>query len=179
MTPPPPPPAARAVVALAGNPNTGKTTLFNRLTGARQHVGNWPGVTIERRSGRCRRGDVELEVVDLPGAYSLVPASVDEQVARDALLDGGLDAVVVVVDATNLERNLYLVAQLLELAPPVVVALNQVDLARSRGLWLDADRLAGRLGVPVVPTVARSGAGVDDLLDVVVGIVTRSHRVAG
>lgn len=152
-----------AVIALAGNPNTGKTSLFNRLTGSRGSVGNWPGVTVERKEGTMRVGGEELTVVDLPGIYSLGAASVDEQIAAEFILRDRPDVAVVVVDASNLERSLYLVVQLLEMGQPAVVALNMVDAAGSRGIQVDVAALERLLGVPVVPTVATSGEGVDGL----------------
>ncbi len=155
-----------ATVALAGNPNSGKTTLFNRLTGLRQRVGNYPGVTVERRSGPAKLPGRTVELIDLPGTYSLVPQSREEAIAFEVL--AGLfgpapDAVVVVVDATNVLRNLYLALSVLELGRPVVVALTMVDLAREAGLRVDAERLAADLGAPVVPVVARTGEGLEAL----------------
>ena len=155
-------------IALAGNPNAGKTTLFNHLTGAHQHVGNYPGVTVEKKVGICQHGDHEIHVVDLPGTYSLTAYSVEELVARDFLVNEKPDVVVDIVDASNLERNLYLTTQFMELGIPLVIALNMMDVAESRGISIDTERLAGLLGVPVVPIIARSGEGVDRLLDTVV-----------
>jgi ferrous iron transport protein B len=161
-------------IALAGNPNSGKTTLFNVLTGSSQHVGNWPGKTVEKRSGELSALNTEFEVVDLPGTYSLAAASPEESVARDYLLEETPDVAVLVVDATNLERNLYLTVQVLELGIPAVVALNMADTAETRGLHIDHGRLAERLGVPVVRTVARRREGVDDLIDAVLAVATES-----
>ncbi len=155
-------------LALAGNPNAGKTTLFNLLTGARQHVGNYPGITVEQKEGCCIHDNFGLSIVDLPGTYSLTAYSAEELVARDYLVNNTPDVVVNVVDASNLERNLYLTCQFLELGAPLVIALNMVDVAESRGLIIDAEKLSERIGVPVVPIVARSGKGVDALLDQVV-----------
>src|SRR4051812_48906507 len=143
-------------VALVGNPNTGKTTLFNALTGLRQHVGNYPGVTVETKEGRLAWRGQSLAVIDLPGTYSLAARSPDEMVAVDLVLgqQAGAprpDVLVSIVDASNLERNLYLTTQLLELGLPVVLALNMVDLAEGQGMRVDATRLARQLGVPVVP----------------------------
>lgn len=150
--------------ALAGNPNCGKTTLFNVLTGARQHVGNYPGVTVEKREGRVSAGNRELYLVDLPGLYSLTAYSADEVAARSFLVDGKPSCVIDVVDAGTLERGLYLSVQLLELGAPLVLALNMMDEARRKGLLLDTGLLARLLGVPVVETVARRGEGKDELV---------------
>jgi len=152
------------VVALAGNPNTGKSTLFNALTGLRQHTGNWPGKTIARAEGGFSYGDKRYKLVDLPGTYSLLSASPDEEIARDFILFGQPHVTVVVVDATRLERNLNLVLQVLQITNRVVVCTNLIDEARTRGLTLDTRGLARDLGVPVVPTAARQGEGVGDLL---------------
>jgi len=162
-------PAKTRSIALVGNPNAGKTTLFNALTGMRQKVGNYPGVTVEKKEGRARlNGEAELLVLDLPGTYSLAPKSPDEEVARDVLL--GLradtptpDAVLIVVDASNLERNLYLATQVLELGLPCVVALNMVDVALQAGREIDAAQLSEDLGCPVVPIVALRGEGLEEL----------------
>lgn len=150
--------------ALAGNPNCGKTTLYNALTGARQHVGNYPGVTVEKREGRLRAAGRELTLVDLPGMYSLTAYSADERAARAFLVEEKPSCVIDVVDAGTLERGLYLTVQLLELGAPVVLALNMMDEVRRRGLRLDAGLLARLLGVPVVETVARRGLGTKDLV---------------
>ena len=153
-------------VALAGNPNCGKTTLFNALTGSNQYVGNWPGVTVEKKEGTARLGDREITVVDLPGIYSLSPYSMEEIVARDFIIGEGPDAVIDIVDATNLERNLYLTVQLLELERPLVLALNFMDEVKARGDQIDVERLSKELGVPVVPITAKTGEGLDELLQV-------------
>jgi len=163
-------------VALAGNPNAGKTTLFNLLTGARQHVGNYPGITVEQKEGCCLHHGQGLRVVDLPGTYSLTAYSVEELVARDFLVNEKPDVVVDVVDASNLERNLYLSCQFLELGVPLVIALNMVDVAEKRGITIDAAVLSERLGIPVVPIVARSGRGIDQLLDAVLSVAAGESR---
>ncbi|WP_205863258.1 ferrous iron transport protein B [Planosporangium thailandense] len=156
-----------ARVALVGNPNVGKSTLFNAVTGARQHVGNWPGKTVHVATGTWRLGDRAVEVVDLPGTYSLLPQSPDEELTRDLLVDRGLagrpDLAVVVVDASNLARNLYLLAQVLEAGVPVVVALTMVDVAAGRGIDVDAEALGRAVGVPVVPVVPRQRRGCGEL----------------
>ena len=153
-------------IALAGNPNCGKTTVFNALTGARQQVGNWPGVTVERKTGRYRDGG-RVTVIDLPGVYTLgsLPGaeSLDERIAQDAILRGEARVVVNVVDAANLERNLYLTAQLIEMRIPMVVAVNMMDLSRKRGIAVDTARLSEHLGCRVVPVVASRGEGIDAL----------------
>ncbi|MBU0480595.1 MAG: ferrous iron transport protein B [Proteobacteria bacterium] len=152
-------------IALAGNPNAGKTTLFNRLTGARQHVGNYPGVTVEKKEGFFLAADGQrVKVVDLPGTYSLTAYSVEEVVARDYLVHEKPGVVVNITDAANLERHLYLTCQFLELGVPVVIALNMMDVARDRGITIDAEKLAALLNVPVVPISAKSGEGVEDLM---------------
>ena len=148
-------------IALAGNPNCGKTTLFNALTGSRQYVGNWPGVTVERKSGRTKSGS---EVVDLPGIYSLSPYSMEERVAQEYILHAHPDVIIDIVDGTNIERNLYLTLQLLELERPVVVAVNMMDDVRARGWRFDCDALSRSLGVPVIPIAARTGENVGEVL---------------
>jgi len=153
-------------IALAGNPNSGKTTLFNNLTGARQHVGNYPGVTVEKKEGVYNLDGRQVQIVDLPGTYSLTAYSVEEVVAREFLVQEKPRLVINIVDAANLERNLYLTCQFLELGVPVVVALNMIDVAKERGIDIDADKLGGLLGVPVMPVIARSGKGVVDLMRV-------------
>ena len=152
------------VVALAGNPNTGKSTVFNALTGLRQHTGNWPGKTVTRAEGGFSFGGASYKLVDLPGTYSLLSTSLDEEVARDFILFGQPDVTLIVVDATRLERNLNLVLQVLEITSRAVVALNLMDEARRKGIDIDPRRLARDLGVPVVPTAARQGEGLPLLL---------------
>lgn len=155
----------RLLIALAGNPNCGKTTLFNAITGARQHVGNYPGITVEKKEGFYHLNGAELRLVDLPGTYSLTAYSMEELVARDFLVQERPGVVIDIVDASNLERNLYLTVQLLELGAPLVLALNMMDAAASRGIEIDTAELSKRLGAPVVPTVARTGRGKDDLMN--------------
>ncbi|MCI9445071.1 MAG: ferrous iron transport protein B [Oscillospiraceae bacterium] len=151
-------------VALVGNPNCGKTTLFNALTGSNQYVGNWPGVTVEKKEGEARLGDVRFTVVDLPGIYSLSPYSMEELVARRFIINEQPDAIIDIVDATNLERNLYLTMQLLELERPVVLAVNFMDEVEKKGDVIDCGRLSAHLGVPVVPISARDGVNIDKLV---------------
>ena len=151
------------VVALAGNPNTGKSTVFNGFTGLRQHTGNWPGKTVTRAEGTLRYDGKRYKLIDLPGTYSLIADGTDEQIARDFVLFGAPDCVVIVVDATNVERNLALTLQILEVTGRVVVALNLVDEAQRRGITVDAEKLSQELKVPVVPTVARDKQGLIEL----------------
>ena len=148
-----------AMIALAGNPNAGKTTLFNNLTGARQHVGNYPGVTVEKKEGTYHLNGHKFNIVDLPGTYSLTAYSLEEVVARDFLINDRPGVVVNIVDASNLERNLYLTLQFIEMGMPVCIALNMIDMAENRGITIDHAKLAAMLNVPVVPTIARSGKG--------------------
>lgn len=159
--------AKNYTIGLVGNPNCGKTTLFNALTGSRQRVGNWPGVTVERKSGDYRLGDATVEVVDLPGTYSLDvidrDISLDERVARDYVQDGEADLIINIVDASNLERNLYLTTQLVEMGVPLLVVLNMVDVAESKSMKVNAAELAAQLGCPVLPVIASTGKGVPEL----------------
>ncbi len=156
------------LVALAGNPNSGKTTVFNALTGTRQHTGNYPGVTVEKKEGVCRVDGRTLRIVDLPGVYSLSALSAEELVARRFLLQERPDVVVDVVDASNLERHLYLAVQLMEMKVPLVLAFNMSDVARQRGLEFDLEQLSGLLGAPIVPLVATKGEGIDELKKTIV-----------
>jgi ferrous iron transport protein B len=160
----------KTIVALAGNPNSGKTTVFNNMTGGRQHVGNWPGVTVEKKEGKFTCGSHEITVIDLPGIYSLTAYSMDERIARDFLLKEKPDAVVVVIDASNLERNLYLVTQLLELGSNVILDLNMMDMVRSKGVQIDTSKLSTVLGIPVIETVAHKGEGIEELKEAIVHI---------
>jgi ferrous iron transport protein B len=160
------------VVALAGNPNTGKSTVFNALTGLRQHTGNWPGKTVARAEGGYSYADNRYKLVDLPGTYSLLSTSLDEQIARDFILFGQPDVTVIVVDATRLERNLNLVLQILEITERAVVCLNLMDEAKRHGITVDDRQLARDLGVPVVPTTARYGRGLPELLQAIREVAT-------
>ena len=158
----------KLVIALSGNPNAGKTTVFNAITGARQHIANYPGVTVEKKYGVVHHRGWEIEVVDLPGTYSLTAYSMEEIVARDFVINEKPRLVVDIVDASNLDRHLYLAVQFKELGVPLILALNMVDVAESRGIKVDHDALSVQFGVPVVPMVARSGKGITALLDKVV-----------
>jgi Fe2+ transport system protein B len=171
------------VVALAGNPNTGKSTVFNTLTGLKQHVGNWPGKTVARAEGGFGYGARKFKLVDLPGTYSLLSASTDEEIARDFILFGRPDCTIIVVDATVLERNLNLTLQILEITERAVLCLNLMDEAERKGIEIDHERLRENLGVPVLPTVARTGRGIPELIEAVAGVAagaieTRPHRIA-
>jgi GTP-binding protein len=162
------------IVAVAGNPNTGKSTLFNALTGLKQHTGNWPGKTMTRAEGWFEFRGARYKLVDLPGAYSLLSGSQDEEIARDFILFGRPDCTIVVVDATALERNLNLVLQVLEITDRVVVAVNLMDEARRKGLEIDTRTLSRDLGVPAVPITARTGEGVRALLEAMDGVVSEA-----
>jgi ferrous iron transport protein B len=170
------------VIALAGNPNTGKSTLFNALTGLKQHTGNWPGKTVSRAEGGFQFNNVRYKLVDLPGTYSLLSASQDEEVARDFLLFGAPDCTIVVADATALERNLNLVLQVLEITNKAVLAVNLMDEARRKQIEVDVRSLSRDLGVPAIPVVARTGEGIQALLtsiaDVISGQISTNPRRA-
>jgi len=158
------------LVALAGNPNTGKSSIFNALTGLRQHVGNWPGKTVTRAEGGFSFDGVDYKLVDLPGTYSLLSASEDEEIARNFILFGRPDCTVVVMDATALERNLNLALQVLEITDKVVLCVNLIDEAERKGLEVDVRALARELGVPAVPTVARTRQGLEELVRTIAGV---------
>ena len=151
-------------IALVGNPNSGKTTLFNALTGSNQYVGNWPGVTVEKKEGKAKIDGRSVTIVDLPGIYSLSPYSMEEIIARDFIINEMPDAIINIVDATNIERNLYLTVQLLELERPMVLAVNFMDEVRKKGDIIDVDSLSKQLGIPVVPVTAKTGENLDELL---------------
>lgn len=158
-------PAEKSItVALAGSPNVGKSTVFNLLTGLSQHVGNWPGKTVEQKTGTFRRGNLSMDIVDLPGTYSLTANSAEEQIARDYLVTEKPDVVVAVLNAASLERNLYLVSELIELVPRLVIALNMMDVARQHGMKTDAAALSAALNIPVVPIEAKHNRGLEELM---------------
>jgi ferrous iron transport protein B len=157
---------ADITIALAGNPNAGKTTIFNALTGLRQHTGNWPGKTVEKKEGEIKYNDLSIKIVDLPGTYSLTAYSPEEIIARDFIIEERPDVVINVVDATNLERNLYLTVQILELDVPVVIALNMTDDLHKNGAKINVDQLSQLLGnILVVQTAANKGKGISELIN--------------
>ena len=151
-------------IALAGNPNSGKTTLFNELTGSSQYVGNWPGVTVEKKEGKLKKHNT-VKIVDLPGIYSLSPYTMEEVVSRNFLLEESPDAIINIVDSTNIERNLYLTTQLLEIGIPVVVALNMIDVLKKRGDVIDKEKLSEMLGCPVLEISALKGIGTKEVAE--------------
>ncbi len=166
----------KILVALAGNPNSGKTTIFNNLTGMKQHVGNYPGVTVERKEGYCIHKGIEMRIVDLPGAYSLSAYSVEEAVARNFLVNEKPDVVVSIIDSSNLERNLYLAVQLMEFGAPLVMAFNMSDEAKARGYQFDLEKLSGAFFAPIVETVGHKQQGMDALLDAIVSVAEKERN---
>jgi len=166
------------VIALAGNPNSGKTTLFNSLTGSRQYVGNWPGVTVEKKEGKVKQDGKNIVIVDLPGTYSLSPYSMEEIIAKDFVVNEKPDVVVNIVDASNIERNLFLSIQLLELGRPTVIALNMMDVAKSRGYEIDIAKLSKELSVPIIPIVASKGQGVKELISAAIVASTSNFELS-
>lgn len=163
-------------MALAGNPNAGKTTLFNHLTGARQHVGNYPGITVDHKEGSFEHDGQQIVMTDLPGTYSLTAYSVEEVVSRDFLTTTKPDVVVNIVDASNLERNLYLSTQFLEMGLPVIIALNMMDVAQDRGIEIRVEKLSELLDIPVIPIIARSGKGTKELITQALGVAASSRN---
>ena len=170
--------AKRITIAIAGNPNSGKTTIFNNITGARQKVGNWPGVTVEKKEGIAPYNGYTIQVVDLPGTYSLTAYSLEEIIARNYIIEEKPDLVVDVIDASTLERNLYLATQLIDLGVKLVFALNMVDVAQSRGLTVDHEKLSLLMGVPFVPTVGSKNQGTKDLLKTIVSVAEDRESVS-
>ena len=169
-------PMDKALIALAGNPNSGKSTIFNALTGSNQHVGNWPGKTVAKSEGYFEFGGYKITVVDLPGSYSLTPYSPEEVIARDFIINERPALVVTVVDAANLERNLYLTVQVIELSVPVILALNMGDVAKSRGITIDTENLSQALHAPVVQTVASQRKGIRELKEAITAQIQRTPR---
>ena len=160
----------KLLVALAGQPNVGKSTVFNILTGLSQHVGNWPGKTVEKKEGAHVSNDVEMQIVDLPGIYSLTAFSEEERVARDFIISVNPDVIILLVNASALERSLYLLSELLLLGPPIVVAVNMIDVADSHGIQIDVKALQKSLGIPVVPMVATKNMGIKELVSTVIAV---------
>jgi ferrous iron transport protein B len=163
-------------IALAGNPNCGKTTIFNNLTGARQKVGNWPGVTVEKKEGRLRHKEFDLKVVDLPGTYSLTPFSIEEITARDFIIDEAPDIVINIIDASNLERSLFLALQIRELGRPALFVLNMADMAEAKGIKIDEKKLSELLGLPVVFTIGNKNRGTDILIEAAIKEINAFHQ---
>ncbi|MCW8882990.1 MAG: Fe(2+) transporter permease subunit FeoB [Sedimenticola sp.] len=163
-------------IALGGNPNCGKSALFNAFTGIRQKTGNWPGVTVDRKEGRFHLAGEEIAIIDLPGIYSLDATSIDEQVTRDYLLSRDAELIINVLDASNLERNLYFTVQLREMGIPIIAALNMMDVARKRGIEVDIELLSQELGCPVVPVVAVTGEGLDQLKQAIKGMIGQAEQ---
>ncbi|MFA5293175.1 MAG: ferrous iron transport protein B [Phycisphaerae bacterium] len=166
----------KITVAIAGNPNSGKTTIFNALTGLRQHVGNYPGVTVEKKEGTCRHNGYELKIIDLPGTYSLTAYSTEEVVSRNFIIEQKPDVVVDVIDSSNIERNLYLAVQLMELNVPLVLAFNMSDIARHQGLVFDIENLSTLFGVKIVRTIGNRNTGIDKILDAVIETVSQGPK---
>ncbi|MFH1421249.1 MAG: FeoB small GTPase domain-containing protein [Planctomycetota bacterium] len=158
------------IVALAGNPNTGKSTIFNKLTGARQHIGNYPGVTVEKKEGVFEHNNYEVRIVDLPGTYDLTSDTLDELVTRKFLIDEKPDIVVDVLDSSNLERNLYLGVQLSELGIPLILDLNMIDVLESRGRKIDVEKLSKLMSCPAITTIGTKGKGIAELKDAIVAL---------
>ncbi|MCD8047231.1 MAG: 50S ribosome-binding GTPase, partial [Clostridiales bacterium] len=167
---------AQIKIALAGNPNCGKTTMFNALTGASQYVGNWPGVTVEKKEGKLR-GYKDVIVTDLPGIYSLSPYTLEEVVSRNYLLNEKPDVIINLVDGSNIERNLYLTTQILELGLPVLIALNMMDVVKKRGDQINVEKLSRELGCPIVETAAVTGEGLDEMAKKAVELAN-NHQAA-
>ena len=163
-------------IALAGNPNAGKTTIFNTLTGSRQHVGNWPGKTVEKKKGSFPHDGYEIQVTDLPGTYSLSAYSPEEVIARDYIINERPSVVLIVVDAANLERNLYLAVQVLELEVPAVLVLNMMDAAQAKGYQIDVGQISRLLGIPVVTTIARKGVGIQEMVETVINVAEKKRE---
>ncbi|MCK4634053.1 ferrous iron transporter B, partial [Candidatus Bathyarchaeota archaeon] len=160
-------------IALAGNANVGKSVIFNHLTGMHQHIGNWPGKTVEKAEGTLKFEDYTIDIIDLPGIYSLSTFSIEELITREYIAKEKPDLVINVIDASVLERNLFFTLQLVELETPIIIALNQMDMAKKKGIEINEIKLEARLGIPVIPTVAPSQEGIHDLLKAAVDIVEK------
>ena len=167
----------KITIALAGNANVGKSVIFNHLTGLHQHIGNWPGKTVERAEGTLFHGDYTIDIIDLPGIYSLSTFSIEELISREYIAKEKPDVVINVIDATNLERNLYFTLQLLELGRPMVVALNQMDLVEKKGICVNRKKLENFLGVPVLPVIATQGKGIHDLVHKAIDLANKGQRI--
>lgn len=163
-------------IALVGNPNSGKTSLFNAITGTAQHVGNWPGVTVEKKEGIFYYDNDEIILVDLPGIYSLSPYTPEEIISRNYIIESTPDLIINIVDATNLERNLYLTTQLAELGRPMVIALNMVDMLKSKGIEIDIKALQKLLGIAVCPVSASKGRGIEELVETCIALIKESKN---
>ena len=162
-------------IGLAGNPNCGKTTMFNDLTGSTQYVGNWPGVTVEKKGGKLK-GHKDVEIVDLPGVYSLSPYTLEEVVTRNFMIEDKPDAIINIVDASNIERNLYLTTQILELGIPTVIALNMMDIVEKNGDKIDLNKLSDILGCPVIETSALKGKGIKEVAEKAVELANEKKK---
>lgn len=158
-------------VALAGNPNAGKSSIFNALTGSHQHVGNWPGKTVEKKEGFFHQDGIKIQVIDLPGTYSLTAFSPEEVIARDYIINEKPNVVVTVLDSSNLERNLYLAVQILELGVPVIAVLNMTDISNSRGIKINHEKLSEVLQSPVIKTIASKGEGIPLLINTILNTI--------
>jgi ferrous iron transport protein B len=166
----------KLTIALAGNPNCGKTTIFNNLTGARQKVGNWPGVTVEKKEGKLQHKKYDLRVIDLPGTYSLTPFSIEEITARDFILNEKPDIVINIIDASNLERSLFLAIQIMELGRPALFVLNMSDVAEANGIKINEKKLSLLLGLPVVFTIGNKNKGIDTLVEEAIKEILRFNE---
>lgn len=163
-------------IGLVGNPNSGKSTMFNSLTGARQYIGNWPGVTVEKKSGNIK-WDKDIEVVDLPGVYSLSPYTLEEVITRKFMIDEKPDAIINIIDASNIERNLYLTTQILELKIPTVIALNMIDIIEKRGDKIDINKLSKILGCPVIETSALKDRGIKEVANKAIELARENYKI--
>ena len=171
-------PNKKIIIALAGNPNSGKTTIFNNLTGARQKVGNWGGVTVEKKEGTLKSDDYEINIMDLPGTYSLTAYSIEEIVARNYIIDEKPDIIVNIVDSSNLERNLYLTTQLIDLGVPVVIALNMYDELEAKGITIDIKTMSRILGIPIIPTIGKHNKGTKELIEEIIKVYEQKEPVS-